>query len=123
MDALATDNVGLRRWFSAGCLVLADGACFNGLLGLEEAGGGEVGVAGEVDAEPSESGLVARARDVGEVDLAAAEFFEFIHGELGGGVGGGADGEGDEGLFEVEADGGGVEDILLEARDGLDDGG
>jgi hypothetical protein len=41
---------------------------------------------------------------VGHVDLAVFQLLQFFDGQLGCGVGRGADAQGDEDLFQVEAD-------------------
>ena len=51
--------------------------------------------------------------------LAAAQLLKAFHGELAGGIGGGADAERDERLLQVKAHGPLVKDVLLEARDRL----
>ena len=77
---------------------------FSGLDGVKhdgsfhkEVAAGELGVAGEVYAELAESGGVALRGEVREVHFAAVEPGEMVERELRGGVGGGADREGDQG--------------------------
>ena len=89
----------------------------------EELGGGEEGVVGGADAEAAEAGLVAGCEHMGEVHLAVAQVGEAFECGLGGGVGGGADGEGDEGLVEVEGAVFAFEDALFHVGDGGDGGG
>ena len=91
------------------------------MSGLKELFAREVGVRGEVDAESSETGLVARTRDVCEVRFAAPEFGEFIHGELCRRVGGGTDAQGNQRLFQVKAYRALLEHVGLEIPHGLDE--
>ena len=89
--------------------------------GHEELVGGEARVAGQIDAEAAQPALVAGRRQVGQVELAPRQLRELLHGLLGGGVGGGADAQRDQGLLEVEADGAVAEEVLAQRADGLDD--
>ena len=60
------------------------------------------GFAGEVHAQALEGPLVHLGQDHGGVDIAASQLAQLIHGEHGNGVGGGGEGQGDEGLVGVE---------------------
>jgi len=55
------------------------------------------------------------------VGLAVLEIFELRQGQLGGGIGGRADAQGDEGLLHIEAYGFFLEDVRLEGLDGIGD--
>ena len=50
------------------------------------------------------------------MNFAAPEFFQFRHCQLSGGVCGGADAQGDQGVFEVQAHGFRVQDVLFDPQ-------
>ena len=60
------------------------------------------GLAGEIHAQSLEGPLVHLGQNHGGVNIAASQFAQLVHGELGNGVGGGRDGQGNEGLVGVE---------------------
>ena len=60
------------------------------------------GLAGEVDAQAFENLFVHWGEDDGGVDLAALELGELLHGQLRQGVGGCADGQGNQGFVGVQ---------------------
>jgi len=70
-------------------------------LGDKKVLGGKIGVGGQIDAQPSETGFVAGSGHVGHVHLAAVEGRELLHGQLGHRVGRGADAQGDQRFHQV----------------------
>ena len=87
----------------------------------EEAFGRKIGITGQVDAELSQTSIVAGGRHVRCMNFAAVKFLEFFHGFLRSGIVGCANAESDKGFFQVHAHVFGVEDISFERADGLDD--
>ncbi len=65
-------------------------------LGREQFLGGEARVGGQVDPEAAQRLLIPGGWQVRDVHFAAAQLGELLHGQPGGGVGGGADTQGDE---------------------------
>ena len=60
------------------------------------------GFAGQVDTQALEGPLVYLGQDDGGVDIAATELAQLLHGIFCHGIGGGGDGQGDEGLVGME---------------------
>ena len=60
----------------------------------------KIGIAGDIYAEAAQAYFIARRGDVRKVDFAPAQFRQFFHRHLRGGVDGGADTERDEGFLE-----------------------
>lgn len=60
------------------------------------------GFAGEVHAQAFEGALIHLGQDHGGVDIAASQLTQLIHGQFGDRVGGGGDGQGNEGLIGVK---------------------
>ena len=82
-----------------------------------------LGLAGEVDTQAAEGVLVHVGEDNRGVGLAAPQLFQLGHGQLGGGVGGRADGQGDEDFIGVQPGVHAAQMGGLQLLDGLDDNG
>ncbi len=89
----------------------------------EEVAAGKEGIACQIDTQTTEAGLVARGRDMGQVDFETPEFRQFFHCELGCGVGHRADAERNQHFFHIEAGIFLMEKVFFHCRDGLGDGG
>ena len=84
----------------------------------------ETGLAGQVHAKALEGALVHLRQDHGGVDIAASQLTQLVHGELGNGVCGSGDGQGNEGLVGVETGIPVAQMVGLQILDGLqNDGG
>ena len=79
--------------------------------------GGKGRITGKVHTQSSQACFVPGRGDVGHMHLATGKFFQPFHGYLYRWVGGGADADGDQGFFQVQADAFPVQNRFLEVPD------
>jgi hypothetical protein len=91
------------------------------LLFDKQAAAGKLRFGGKVYAELSQARFIPRGGEVGQVHLAAPQFVKPVDTGLYGGVEGGADGQGDERLLNVQAGLTALQNFLFEAGDGFYD--
>ena len=83
----------------------------------------ELRFAGQVHAQTLKGLFVGRGEDNGGMDVATTKFGELLHGQLCRGVGGGADGQGDEDLIGVQTGIAVTQMVHLQVLNGIDDHG
>ena len=88
-----------------------------GGLSSEQALRGKIRIACQIHAQLSQSGLVSGSRNVGHMDLAARQFFEFLDCHLRCRVHGSANAESDQGFLQIEADHFSPEHVFFEMAD------
>ena len=82
-----------------------------------------LGLAGQVDSQLAEGALVHMGQDDGGMGLAAPQLGQLAQGQLGGGVGGRADGQGHQDFIGVQARVPVAQMLDFQVLDGFDDNG